>query len=179
MKILGYVLVVIGFITAALTSVVDTEQTPWLLYGPALGLGFLGVVALRLVRQRAWSATDQQSNTIQTLAACLQRIVDNLAHLKTSIASDPREVHSDIDRTFATDLATFVNGRESIARLHGLQAYADIMSSFAAAERYLNRVWSASVDGYIDEVRTYINHAHEQFTDSLARIEQLPDSIRT
>jgi hypothetical protein len=37
------------------------------------------------------------------------------------------------------------------------------MNHFAAGERYLNRVWSASVDGYVDECRAYIGHAREQF----------------
>ena len=34
----------------------------------------------------------------------------------------------------------------------GMQNYADVMSNFAAGERYINRVWSASTDGYVDEV---------------------------
>ncbi|GAI58988.1 unnamed protein product, partial [marine sediment metagenome] len=33
--------------------------------------------------------------------------------------------------------------------------------------------WSASADGYIDEVNTYIDKAREQFVDSLERIRQL------
>jgi hypothetical protein len=47
------------------------------------------------------------------------------------------------------------------------------MSSFAAGERYLNRVWSASADGYVDEVNIYLDKAQEQFAESLNRIEQL------
>jgi len=48
-----------------------------------------------------------------------------------------------------------------------------VMSSFAAGERYLNRVWSASADGYIDEVNAYLDKAREQFVDSLDKIRQL------
>ena len=44
-----------------------------------------------------------------------------------------------------------------------LQAYAEVMNEFAAGERYLNRVWSASVDGYIDEIKTYMGKARVQF----------------
>jgi hypothetical protein len=47
------------------------------------------------------------------------------------------------------------------------------MSSFAAGERYLNRVWSASADGYIDEVSAYIDKAREQFVESLEKVRQL------
>ena len=45
------------------------------------------------------------------------------------------------------------------------------MSRFAAGERYLNRVWSASADGYIDEVNTYIEKSREQFSDCLSKIQ--------
>jgi len=36
-----------------------------------------------------------------------------------------------------------------------------------AGERYINRVWSASTDGYVDEVRTYLKRATEQFSEAL------------
>jgi hypothetical protein len=74
---------------------------------------------------------------------------------------------------FLEDLAAFVAARQSIAHIYGLAAYGEVMSSFAAGERYLNRVWSASADGYIDEVNTYIEKAREQFVESLDKIRAL------
>jgi hypothetical protein len=50
------------------------------------------------------------------------------------------------------------------------------MNSFAAGERYLNRVWSASADGYIDEVNTYIEKAKEQFIESFEKIKNLKNT---
>ena len=47
----------------------------------------------------------------------------------------------------------------------GMQNYADVMSNFAAGERYINRVWSASTDGYEDEVRAYLVRALDQFRE--------------
>jgi len=67
----------------------------------------------------------------------------------------------------------FVDARESIAHRYGLAAYGDVMTRFAAGERYLNRVWSASADGYIDEVNEYLEKAKDQFTDSLDLIRRL------
>jgi hypothetical protein len=40
------------------------------------------------------------------------------------------------------------------------------MNEFAAGERYLNRVWSASVDCYIDDVHEYLGRAKEQFINT-------------
>jgi hypothetical protein len=86
---------------------------------------------------------------------------------------DTYDMRHRIDDSLPMDLETFVEARESIAHVHGLQAYADVMSSFAAGERYLNRVWSASADGYVDEVNEYIGRAREQFEESLGILRRL------
>ena len=70
-------------------------------------------------------------------------------------------------------LDAFVESRQSIAHSYGLQAYAEVMNEFAAGERYLNRVWSASTDGYIDEAHTYLEKARRQFGLALERFEGL------
>ena len=44
---------------------------------------------------------------------------------------------------------------------------------FAAGERYIHRVWSASVDGYIDEVLAYVPRAREQFEKTRDKLEAL------
>ncbi|HMB54361.1 MAG TPA: hypothetical protein VKU40_13665, partial [Thermoanaerobaculia bacterium] len=64
-------------------------------------------------------------------------------------------------------LAAFAEARESIAYRYGLAAYGEVMSHFASGERYLNRVWSASTDGYIDEAHDYLVRAKEQFEEAL------------
>jgi hypothetical protein len=48
---------------------------------------------------------------------------------------------------------------------------ADIMSEFAAGERYINRVWSASADGYDGEATSYLNRAAEQFKHAQSRLQ--------
>ncbi len=87
------------------------------------------------------------------------------------------DVRHRIDELFVEDLNTFVQTRQSIAHTYGLAAYADVMSCFAAGERYLNRVWSASADGYIDEVNAYLDKAQVQFAESLERIRHLKGQV--
>ena len=62
--------------------------------------------------------------------------------------------------------------RESIAHSYGLQAYAEVMNRFAAGER-LNRVWSASTDGYIEEAHRYIERATRQFAETLEAFNEV------
>ena len=90
----------------------------------------------------------------------------------------PFDVHPRIDALFPQELNTFVEARKSIAHVYGLQAYAAVMNEFAAGERYLNRVWSASVDCYIDDVQEYLGRAREQFVrarEVLRSVEQRAD----
>jgi hypothetical protein len=108
------------------------------------------------------------------LEGSLDRIVEKAARLDTAKESlDVYEVRHKIDELFMEDLDIFVQARESIGHAHGLQAYADVMSHFATGERYLNRSWSASTDGYIEEVHTYIGRAREQFQQALELLRGL------
>lgn len=47
------------------------------------------------------------------------------------------------------------------------------MNRFAAGERYLNRVWSASTDGYIEEAHRYIERATRQFAETLEAFNEV------
>ena len=61
--------------------------------------------------------------------------------------------------------------------LFGLQKFADIMPSFTAGERYLNRIWSASTDGYMDEMLLYVENSLHQFHDARDLYRRASESI--
>ncbi len=173
-------MVTVGFIAAALAAVVDESAVRWLWYIPALGLGVVGVAAIRIDVVRHSKTEHHVASRIETVESSLEKIATNINKLNT----DKHSIHTydmrhRIDELFVEDLAMFVDARESIAHRYGLAAYADVMSCFAAGERYLNRVWSASADGYIDEVNAYLDKAREQFVDSLEKIRQLKASAES
>ncbi len=115
---------------------------------------------------------------IESIENSLGQIVKNMGRLKADeVLDDPYEVRHRIDDVLTDDLNTFVVARESITHVYGLQGYADVMSYFAAGERYLNRVWSASADGYIYEIRIYLDRAGQQFSESLEKLKQLKQRI--
>ncbi len=72
----------------------------------------------------------------------------------------------------------FADARESMVHLFGLQTYADIMSDFATGERYINRVWSASADGYDSEADDYLKKAALQFDAAKEKSLKAVDRIR-
>lgn len=173
MKLIGFLTVTIGFLAAALATVVDENAVRWLWYIPALIAGAAGVAAIRINDTRQNKAEHHVAAKIETVDSSLERIAANIRKLNAEKHSiDTYDMRHRIDELFIDDLETFVDARESIAHRYGLAAYGEIMSGFAAGERYLNRVWSASADGYIDEVNTYLDRAQEQFAESLEKVRR-------
>lgn len=172
MKKLGYLFVSIGFLVGAFAAVQQAEGVEMAMYGAGLAMGVFGIVLIR--RAMYGEATDEVriSANIQTLESALDRItVGAREFADTKTEHNIYEMRHYIDRTFRTDLMNFAEARESIAHSYGLQAYSEVMTRFAAGERYLNRVWSASTDGYVDEANTYIDKAADQFADALETFE--------
>lgn len=177
MKQLGYAMITLGFLAGALTAVVDKDVVRWGYFAGALIVGVVGIVLVRIAGARGSLAEEKLTYNMQAIETSLARIVEKISLLNAQKQSvDIYDIRHRIDELFPGDLTSFVQARHSIAHVHGLQAYADVMSCFAAGERYLARVWSASADGYVDEVNTYLDKAQSQFVESLQRIRQLTGS---
>lgn len=174
MKNLGLLLLAVAFLGGSFLAVEQkqgVQLTPFLVL---LAIGVAGVVLARTATHRAahhGGTIAANINAIETSLGSVVKKVEALDRDKEAI--DVYELRHLIDRDFPDDLDAFVQARESIAHSFGLPAYADVMNPFAAGERYLNRVWSASTDGYIDEAHTYIGKAHEQFEEALQTFRAL------
>ncbi len=174
MKKLGYLMITVGFLAGSLTAVVDEENIRWGYFAIGLIVGVAGVVLVRRSGLRESRSEGRLASNMQSVEASLARIVENITSLNAEKQSiNAYDVRHRIDELFTEDLSTFVEARQSIAHTHNLTAYADVMSSFAAGERYLNRVWSASADGYVDEVNAYLDKAQAQFVESHDKVRRL------
>jgi hypothetical protein len=171
-------MITLGFLAGALTAVVDEEQIRWDYFALALIFGVAGVAFVRISDRRESRHEGKLASNMQSVETSLDRIVKNMTGLNAEKASiNTYDVRHRIDELFTDDLNTFVEARESIVHTHSLNDYADVMTSFAAGERYLNRVWSASVDGYIDEVNAYLDKALEQFVDTHQKVRRLKANV--
>jgi hypothetical protein len=179
MKYVGYLLIVIGFLWGAFLTVQQPEGVNSTLYLAALAIGVVGVIMARLaVRAEARDETLLQTNiaAIESSLAAIAHDAERLDSEKESMnVYDIRHV---IDQTFPAHLSAFVEARESIAHSYGLKAYAEVMNRFATGERYLNRVWSASTDGYQPEAWDYISRCHAQFDDALKTFREIRSDAR-
>ena len=174
MKIFALTLVFAAFLSGSFVSVLDPRLVDWYFLVPILAAGLLGLWMYRKAEHAETRSGDHLAGNISTLEASLKNILENLEALHARGDDLPvYEARFEIDRLFREDLNNFAEARESMIHVFGIQNYADVMSNFAAGERYINRVWSASTDGYVDEVRTYIKRARDQFTEGSRHFSEL------
>jgi hypothetical protein len=175
MKATGFLLISAGFLAGSLVAVqTEANQIDWRWFLPAFTVGVVGVVLARRGHSLQSRDADTLSGNVDQLTASIDRIVQNITRLcGESQQMHPYEVHGRIDQLFPQDLNSFVEARLSIAHVYSLPAYADVMNEFAAGERYLNRVWSASVDCYIDDVNEYLQRAQHQFQETRRKLRAL------
>ncbi|MGD9408005.1 MAG: hypothetical protein PVG05_07910, partial [Gammaproteobacteria bacterium] len=136
----GFMLTSAGFLGGAFLTSLDPGEVRWGLFIPCLLVGAIGVFLIKQhSRQHARSDETLASNRSH-IEESLDSILGQLRELDRDKANiPPYELRFEIDHRFRSDLNRFVDARESLTHLYGLQAYADIMSAFAAGERYLNR----------------------------------------
>lgn len=172
MKNLGYFLLAAGFLAGAYATALDTQNVNWTLFSIAALSAVVGLVIFK----RQASAIARSDTVLELnrgeLRESIQNIVRDLGEIKSNGPVSGVELRDAIDLKLRTDLRRFAEARESMVHLFGLQTYADIMSSFAAGERYINRVWSSSADGYDQEATTYLDKAAKQFADAQQQLMQ-------
>jgi hypothetical protein len=177
MKTLGFLLATVGFLGGALAAVLNEDTVRWGWFALAAAVGFVGVGLVQTSRRRHARAPERLTTHLQAIEGSLRRIVENVTRLDAEKqAIDTYDVRHKLEELLADDMTTFIAARESIAHSYGLAAYGEVMNCFAAGERYVNRVWCASADGYIDEVHAYLGKAKEQFVASLDKVLSLQGS---
>jgi hypothetical protein len=170
MKNFGYLLLTTGFLTAAYATALDVDNVRWELFTVAAAAATLGVVILkRHAGTRARSQEILELNRTE-LRESIGNVVRDLREVPTGTRLAGAALRDWIDDQLRPDLRRFADARESMVHLFGLQTYADIMSNFAAGERYINRVWSATADGYDGEAQRYLEKATTQFQDAQAQL---------
>lgn len=177
MKNFGYFLVAVGFLGGAFATSLDVDNVNWTLFGATAIAAAIGLfIYKRQVHALARSETVLESNRTE-LRESIANIVNDLGELNADGLTKGAVLRDRIDLKLREDLRRFADARESMVHLFGLQTYADIMSHFAAGERYINRVWSASADGYDEEAEAYLKRAAGQFDEAKQQLLKAAESI--
>jgi len=166
-KTISLLVIMATFLAGAFISVLHPTQINWTWFVPVLVVGLIALYIYRKAHHVEAKASHRLSGNLEILDTSLANILGNLETLNADSDNLPvYEARFEIDRLLREDLNHFANARESMKHVFGLQNYADVMSAFAAGERYINRVWSASTDGYVEEVQRYLERATQQFREA-------------
>jgi hypothetical protein len=172
MKNIGFVLLAAGFLAGAYATALDVQNVNWTLFVVAAIVATTGLI----ISKRQASAHARSDEVLELnrgeLRESLENVVRDLGEIVDNGETKGAELRDKIDLKLRDDLRRFADARGSMVHLFGLQTYADIMSSFAAGERYINRVWSASADGYDEEAATYLHKAAQQFADAQQQLQE-------
>ncbi len=166
MKNIAYALLAAGFLGGAYVTALDIENVDWLWFGIAAVAAIAGVVLAKRADKAIATSGEMLKNNRDKLNQSLDNIVRDLKTLVDGPEKRGEAMRDYIDDTLRPDLRRFAEARQSMVHLYGMQVYADIMSEFAAGERYLNRVWSMTADGYDDQAKVYLERAIAQFEDA-------------
>lgn len=172
MKKIAYLLLIAGFLFGAYVAALDETVIDWPLFTIAAVAAIGGV----LMAKRADSAAAKSDAVLEMnrneLNESIGNIVRDLGEVTDGSPPTGERLREWIDTRLRHDLRRFAEARESMVHLYGLQMYADIMSEFAAGERYVNRVWSSAADGYDEEARRYLDRANEQFQHAQSQLQE-------
>lgn len=178
MKQIGYLLLAAGFLGGAFATSLDVQEVNWTFFAISAIAAFIGLVVVK----RQASAVARSETVLELnrgeLKESIHNIVRDLNELNDTAKKQGSQLRDKIDLELRNDLRRFADARESMVHLFGLQTYADIMSSFAAGERYINRVWSASADGYDEEATAYLKKAAAQFVEAEELLVQAAQAAR-
>ncbi len=148
----------------------STISWPW--YGLSVAASILGIGLLRSGKRAAARQSGHSAASLKQLRVHLSNLVNNARKLHEEHAKmKPRETLQYIDERLADDFREFADGRDNITREYGLETFAEVMTHFAAGERAINRVWSASADGYVDEASAYIQRGLNHLTEARRVLE--------
>lgn len=105
------------------------------------------------------------AEVVVTPEQSFEAIVDAVASLQRDLpgmASERDRLDAIIQRlgeAQKTSVFAFIDARPLLVNRMGLGGYSELMDHFAAAERQINRAWSAAADGVYDEARACIDSA--------------------
>jgi hypothetical protein len=174
MKTIAILMIMATFLAGSFIGVLDPREVNWSWFVPVLLFGTVGLWLARKAHHQETRAGGKLAGNIEIMTNSLDNILSRLTLMCKNKEELPTyEARFEIDRLFREELNNFAEARESMIHIFGMQNYADVMSNFAAGERYINRIWSASTDGYVDEVNLYLDRALNQFTEAHEHFNQL------
>lgn len=136
----------------------------------------VGIAWARIAqKKRATAAASASSErAIDVVQSALDQASSRTRALRSSAAEAPFDgVTTECEAIVRECVERVAGQQESLSREYGFAGYAQVMTPFAAAERWLNRAWSAASDAHRPEVLASLERAIEHIDEALAECARL------
>ncbi|MAO20782.1 MAG: hypothetical protein CMJ25_08540 [Phycisphaerae bacterium] len=152
----------------------------WLFGVSCLGL-LAGALMMRNARKAELAQADSASASDVAQATDAQTVFARLSGRLHSLTEDLARTHDTSTRLEAIllhigkiqrdDVPAFVANEPALVNRLSLAGYAELMDSFAAMERQLNRAWSAAADAHLPESEQCLRDAQPLLVETLRRLK--------
>lgn len=135
-----------------------------------------GALMMRCTRPAATTTHAEEAHGTPSPGQTLRNLIDRVTNLQSALPSldhgaAAARVLEDIGAVQRDLIAAFIAARPRIIAERGLTGFAQVMDAFAAAERQLNRAWSAAADDVVEEAIACIDRAVELLHETRHRLE--------
>ncbi len=119
-----------------------------------------GIVLKRTTARSRLEVMEEHKGNRQLIDTALSDSIQQVREIEQNLPKSTLDsLHEALEQAISGPITDFIENRQYLIDSFGISGYAHIMTSFAQAERYLNRAWSASADGYMDESATFVQKA--------------------
>lgn len=138
----------------------------------------IGAFLVRMQTKQAIAAAAKRAASADVIspADALRKAHDEVQQLHRDLPSIEGEkakidaiVHR-LDAIHRDDLEPFLDGRAQLIASLGMTGFAQLMDRFAAAERQLNRAWSAAADHVLPEAEECLDAAVELLEETVEKL---------
>jgi hypothetical protein len=140
----------------------------WAFAGAVLGL-LVGAVLLRSASRRA-IASVEGTGMAELPEQALRAIKETIEGLRRERAG-LGVILDRVGELQKTHMLAFVEARPALISRLGLGGYAELMDRYAAAERQINRAWSAAADGVHEEAVSCLDLAAVYLEEAQGRLQ--------
>lgn len=151
----------------------------WLFLLAAAGLAGGSLVVRTATRREILAATAGRrdvpeelspAHVLATIRTSLDALLAELPHLAVDAQRNQVIVRA-VGDLLASQVPALIDQRARIVGLLGLGGYAALMDRFAAAERQLNRAWSAAADGHAEEATECLRRSLPLWSEAAAKLD--------
>jgi hypothetical protein len=153
----------LGISLFAATIFAAGSQIHWLGFSSAAFVMIVAVFWSRIIAKKKIETETENNKSASSFKNDLGNVKELCERYSTELSEENR---FEIEEKFLEVLPDIEERRIALINEFGLPKYTEVISTYAKAERRINRGVSAAIDGFIKEAKIYFNEAIQKIEQS-------------